>query len=301
MDNNHRRQEGGAALLPKVKNGRRPAARSVPAPLRLELACGSHAGGLRLTNEDVVEVVQDVGGLDALLVVADGMGGHFGGDVAARKAVEAVVEQVKTDGRSGCSVTRMRRVLDRANQVVYQASMENPAWRGMGTTLIFAGIAGRRAAVVNVGDSPAYLVRPPAVTMVSEDHSWPAEQARIGLISPEAVRNHPLRHRLTRAIGIWEKVDCAVTPVSLRVGDMLVLCTDGVEGAGVGPERMSELLKVPGDNLPAAVRELIRVCWMSGAPDNITVAVARVLPGPAGVRRAAPRSTARARTARSAG
>jgi protein phosphatase len=158
---------------------------------------------------------------------------------------------------------------------VFEAARDNPDWTGMGSTMVIAAIRSGEMAVLNVGDSPAYLFRNGLATLVSQDHSWPAEQVRLGLIKPEEAATHPLKHRLTRAVGVWDAIQPFTDKVKLEEGDAIVLCSDGVETAGVSVEEMGRLLLKDG-NLDRGAERVIERCRELGAPDNVTLAVARV-------------------------
>jgi protein phosphatase len=144
----------------------------------------------------------------------------------------------------------------------------------MGSTMVVAAIAGSDMALLNVGDSPAYLIRNREARLISQDHSWPAEQVRLGVIKPEEAVDHPMKHRLTRAIGVWEQITVYTDKVRLKPGDQVVLCSDGVETAGVSVDEMRQMLS--GEDLEAGVKRVIERCRERGAPDNITLAVARL-------------------------
>jgi protein phosphatase len=144
----------------------------------------------------------------------------------------------------------------------------------MGSTLTVVAIGGDQLGVINVGDSPAYLFRNGAWRAISQDHSWPAEQVRMGLLSEDEARDHPLKHRLTRAVGVWERITAFSDRMELQPGDTVIVCTDGVETAGVSVEEMWALIK--GGDLKAGIKRVIDRCKSLGAPDNVTLAVVRL-------------------------
>ncbi len=227
--------------------------------MRLKVASATDPGLEREENEDSVVVWRNKAGLDTLLVVCDGMGGHAAGQMASSIAV----------------TTRLKRACKQANTAVFEAARDNAEWSGMGSTMVVAAIRGDEVGVLNVGDSPAYLFRNGGATLISQDHSWPAEQVRLGVIKPEEAATHPLKHRLTRAIGVWESIQSYSDKMKIEEGDAIVLCSDGVETAGVSVEEMGKLLLKDGD-LEKGAKRVIDRCRELGAPDNITVAVARV-------------------------
>ena len=240
--------------------------------MALRLAWATDAGLERGENEDSVLVSSAEGALDALLLVADGMGGHASGQVASRLVVEAVDGELKSG--PGIDPGNLPRLLAKANTAVYQASQKDSENAGMGSTLVLAAIRDRRLGLLNVGDSPAYLVRGGTLTEISQNHSWPSEQARAGIIKPEEVPNHPMKHRLARAVGVWDHVKPYTTELALEPGDVVVLCSDGVEEAGVSTDELREL--VTGEDLDQGVRSVIALCRERGAPDNVSLAAARV-------------------------
>jgi len=230
--------------------------------MSLRLAWATDPGLEREENEDSVYVAPDVGRLDALLVVADGMGGHASGQVASRLVAETVSQELSTQDELAGDY--LKGALAKANSVVFEASKSRSENAGMGSTVVLAAIKNQRLGLLNVGDSPAYLVRSGIITEIYQNHSWPSEQARAGIIAEEEVANHPMKHRLARAVGVWDQVKAFTNELELEVGDVVVLCSDGVEEAGVTPDELRELME--NDDLQAAVEALIKTCRERGAP-----------------------------------
>jgi serine/threonine protein phosphatase PrpC len=243
--------------------------------MRLRIAWATDPGLEREENEDSVSVWRNKAGLDTLIVVCDGMGGHAAGQHASSIAVKTITKVLAEDGGEGPEVDRLKKACKVANTAVFEAARDNPEWAGMGSTLVIAAIRSGDLALLNVGDSPAYLFRNGLPRLISQDHSWPAEQVRLGLIKPAEAENHPLKHRLTRAVGVWEQIQPFTDKMKLEEGDAIVLCSDGVETAGVSVEEMGRLLLRDG-NLDRGAERVIERCRELGAPDNVTLAVARV-------------------------
>lgn len=239
----------------------------------LSLAWKTDPGLQREENEDSVLVWEERAGADALLIVCDGMGGHAAGREASSIAIETMAAQLGEDGAEGAARQRLLEAFEVANRAVLDTARRVPEWAGMGSTMTAVLIAGERLALLNVGDSPAYVIRDGDVFPISQDHSWPAEQYRAGLIEAWQVKDHPFKHRLTRAVGVWEDVLPYTAEIELEDGDLVVIASDGVETAGIEVDVVRDL--VARDDLETAVDELVELCRQRGAPDNVTIAVAR--------------------------
>jgi protein phosphatase len=207
-----------------------------------------------------------------LYLVADGIGGHQAGDVAARYAVERVLYSYFNDPWVG-PAENLRHAMRRANSDLYQEAQQNLAHRGMGTTMVAAAIRDHELTVANVGDSRAYLLRGGSVRQISQDHSWVAEQVAANVLTPEQARNHPKRNVITRSLGNDPDVSVDVFHEILEVGDAVVLCTDGLSGL-VGDGDVAAV--VSHASARAAAERLVRLANENGGHDNITVTVIRV-------------------------
>jgi serine/threonine protein phosphatase PrpC len=240
----------------------------------IQLAWATDRGLRREDNEDSVLVWRERAGVEALLLVADGIGGQAAGHVASKLAVEAFASALEQDGRRGSSLERLRNALAMSNAAVLNTSRRESDAAGMGTTLAAVVINSRELGLVNVGDSSVYLFRGDSIQRLSEDHSWPAELARRGSISDEEVQGHGMKHMLAKALGQSEEVEGYGHLMSLDPGDLVVLCTDGVEAANVTVEEVRECLA--SDDLAAGVQRIIASCLRRGAPDNVSLIAARL-------------------------
>jgi len=137
--------------------------------MRLKIAWATDPGLEREENEDSVMVWRNKAGLDTLIVVCDGMGGHAAGQHASSIAVKTVTKVMAEDGQEGPDVDRLKRALKQANTAVFEAAHENPDWSGMGSTMVIAAIRNGECALLNVGDSPAYLIRNREAKLISRD------------------------------------------------------------------------------------------------------------------------------------
>ncbi len=215
-----------------------------------------------------------------LFAVADGMGGHVGGEVAAQVAVEALLQVFSREPtKAGLEVA-----FSKANQAVWQESQEHAELRGMGTTLTAAALVGDdqgrdTLALANVGDSRAYLFSDHRLVQVTADHSLAEERMRHGEISEEEAAVHPQRHILTRALGISTDVETDMWELQLRSGDRILLCSDGLSNELTNEEMAEVLANEPDPD--AAAHQLVDLANDHGGADNITVIVVDVLVGEA--------------------
>ena len=214
-----------------------------------------------------------------LLVVADGMGGHRGGATASRIAGETVKAQYLGSETTDVAAA-LRDALTRANARVFTEAQSNPDLRGMGTTTSVLALRGNEAWFGHVGDSRIYRVRGDEIEQLTEDHSLVASMVREGLLTPSEAETHPRRNVLQRSIGVTEDVEIDVRgPFELQEGDTFILCSDGLHGVVKEPE-LKEVVK--SRKINEAADEFVKLAIERGAPDNVTVIVARVERAPDG-------------------
>lgn len=240
-------------------------------------AAKSDPGVCRETNEDSFCLAEGL----SLYMVADGMGGHAAGEVASRMAVEMICGHIERarfvrEPFSGKyreelhdATNRLASAVRLANEAIFRASLENPAWHGMGTTLAAIRGAGDRVGIVHVGDSRVYLIRKGGHEQITDDHTLVSEQMREGLLSAEEAERSPMKNYLTRALGQREMVDVDLREVTVRSGDRLLICTDGL--TNMVPEDVL-LATVRSTSSPrVACRRLVEMANRLGGKDNITV------------------------------
>lgn len=234
-------------------------------------------GHLRTSNQDAFAVLNDRG----LWVVADGMGGGPGGDIASRIAVDSFVAGTEADpGATGGQTIAgtLTRALQAVNEAIRAEAARRRELTGMGTTLVAVHIASAPApaaplaTVAHVGDSRAYLIRGDRITALTRDHSWVEEQVRRGVITAAHAAGHPMRHVLSRALGAQATVEPDVSSQALLAGDRLLLCTDGLTKMLTDDEILEVVLRNPRAD-PALCEALVDAANRRGGEDNVTVVV----------------------------
>jgi protein phosphatase len=243
----------------------------------LRFGARTDLGRVRENNEDKFDCyeVEDATLLAArgcLYAVADGMGGHAAGQIASELALKTVIAHYY-DSPNEDIPTALLEAIVAANETVYGVSQMVIERQGMGTTLTAAVFAEDRVYVGQVGDSRAYLIREGQIRQVTFDHSWVAEQVRLGALRPEEAETSPYRNVITRSIGTMEAVepDCFIEQVI--PGDTWVLCSDGL----TGHVRDDEIRAIASNQPPGeAARQLVELANARGGRDNITVFVISV-------------------------
>lgn len=232
-------------------------------------AAGSHVGKVRSNNQDSGYAGEH------LFVVADGMGGHAGGDVASALAIQSIAHVDRAFDNAADAVEALRSALLEANQELAETVFEHPELAGMGTTVSGFVRIGDSLALAHIGDSRVYRWREGVLTQVTKDHTFVQRLVDSGRITAEEAAVHPRRSVLMRVLGdvdITPEIDVEV--LDTRPGDRWVLCSDGLSGY-VTEQRVGELLDKHAD-AAAAVEALIDESLAHGAPDNVTVVIVGV-------------------------
>lgn len=199
----------------------------------------SDVGRKRHHNEDSLLCNNEL----SLFAVADGMGGHLGGERASHMAVEILereIEKARQEGLLRAPIgalppgdpnpirALLRRAVIEADRNIYDVAMANPALAGMGTTLTVLLFAGNQLHMGHVGDSRAYLYRDGRTRQLTEDHSWIQEQVRAGLISVDEAKESRFRNIITRSVGFEPSVEPDLAGMAVETGDCFVVCSDGL-------------------------------------------------------------------------
>ncbi len=230
---------------------------------RWRYAAATDTGQVRDDNEDAVFVDS------SLAIVADGMGGHAAGEVAANLTIETVRGLFQTNS----TVDGLNHAIEEANRSVLADAKAHPERWGMGTTVIAVGLTHDEAGVVfptlfNVGDSRAYQLRDGALRQLSEDHSVAEEWVRMGRLTPEEALTHPRRHQLTRALGIEGELDIDVQTIQALPGDRILLCSDGLSNE-LSDETLAQMASAD-EPLDEVVAQLVEAAREAGGHDNIS-------------------------------
>lgn len=222
-----------------------------------------------------------------LYVVADGMGGHLGGEIASKLAV-ATIEKVLTsvlhdpemtlqadlEIKPGDYCAYLQYAIGVASSRIFYRAANDPSLHGMGTTVVAIMFNGGKAYIGHVGDSRCYVVRDGRIRQLTQDHSLVGEQLRAGVISAAEVKNHKLKNIITRSVGFQNDVDVDIIVRPIKKGDKFVICSDGLTNM-VSNDVLLEIVNERGPR--EACMELIERANLNGGDDNITVIMTEVI------------------------
>ncbi len=243
----------------------------------LKFAAKTDLGRVRDNNEDKFDFFEPedpavLATKGRFYAVADGMGGHSAGQIACELALKAVIQSYYGSPSADAEAC-LKSAVEEANALIHATAQALPDRQGMGTTLTAAVVLEDRLVIAQVGDSRAYLLRGGAITQITEDHSWVAEQVRLGTMSLAEAQVSPFRNIITRSLGTAPQVEPDIFTQELRAGDTVVLCSDGLSGHLEPPE----ILAVAGSYSPSvAALTLIDAANARGGRDNITAVVLSV-------------------------
>lgn len=227
-------------------------------------------GIMRSLNEDCCAVFMP-DEKTCFAVVCDGMGGASAGDKASAMAVETIVERIKNGWRSNMSedsiINLLLTTITAANILVYDFSLSDKKYNGMGTTVVTCLVTGNRAVFAHAGDSRAYICGED-ITQITKDHSVVQALLDKGQITSEQAKNHPRKNYITRALGVDENIDIDFNSVDLQKNDKILLCSDGLTNF-LDREDISAILK--SEDEPA--ESLVRAANSNGGGDNVTAVV----------------------------
>lgn len=249
--------------------------------LNVRIAGFTDTGLRREHNEDHIDFNQDLG----IAVLADGMGGHQAGEIAAHMAVEAVMDKLQTlfqrESTNALTSSQLSEfvsnTISHSNNLIFQASEALEERKGMGTTLVTAVIRGSKMVAGHVGDSRLYLFRNRALSRITRDHSLVQDLIDKGFYTEEEAKSASVGHIVTRALGTKADVEVDTVQQDLEAGDLLLLCSDGLSDM-VPDWRIEETLVESRGDLEATARKLVQLANQFGGKDNISVILMQVQP-----------------------
>lgn len=235
----------------------------------------SDVGLVREKNEDAFAICEE----DSFFVLADGMGGHRAGDVAAKAAVHGLCAILKdsivhTDEKPEAFAESLKRAFEEVNRITYRMGQQDPYLKGMGTTLLCLQLIGTSALLCHIGDSRIYRFRKGKLKQMTKDHSLLSELLEMGQIQPEEVDDFMYKNILTRAVGTEPTVEPTVSIEKLESQDTYLLCSDGLTDH-LSDEELETTLKEQHD-LQKAASTCIQWAKERGGNDNITLLLVRV-------------------------
>ena len=254
--------------------------------LSLSFAAYSDIGKIRDKNEDMVYISSDL----RFAVVADGMGGHSAGEVASNVAISTIVDTLSKIESGKIAIPKdflpemskpERKLLmaaDYANYSIFKLAQENVIYRSMGTTLSGVLIEGNEAYVVHIGDTRLYLLRMDVMTQLTTDHSLAAEHIKRGLLTKAQAEKSAVQNVLTRAMGIKKDVEFDILQFAVMPGDILFLCSDGVNKGLTDEEIKHYLQKAYKTSLSKICKALVRKANDNDGKDNISAVIIKVMP-----------------------
>jgi PPM family protein phosphatase len=251
----------------------------VPSPIfTLEYALVSHPGQVRPLNEDAIGARPDLG----LFVLCDGLGGYNAGEIAATMAVSSLISKLAADCEQAQAAgvafdahkTMAGRMIE-MNGVISHAAANSSAFEGMATTIVAAWILGDRLWVAHAGDSRLYRFREGVLEGLTRDHSFSQELLDAGMVTEEEAKVLPAKNLVTRALGAAEHVEPEVHDYPLRVGDVLMLCSDGLTEM-VDDTQIARAIFASVPDVQRAAQRLVDMANAAGGRDNVSVVVIRL-------------------------
>ena len=230
-------------------------------------------GEKRQINQDYVFCSETaIGKLPNLFVVADGMGGHNAGDYASRFCVEFFKQQIE-ESNLELPVSSIEAALKETNASLKSIADEQAELEGMGTTFVVATILDKEMYVANIGDSRLYVISQ-EMKQITEDHSLVEAMVKTGELDREQARVHPSKNVITRALGTNEYLEPDFFEVSLEMGDVVLMCSDGLTNM-LEDDAIERIIK-ENDNLESAAQTLVDCANKNGGKDNIAVIIIKV-------------------------
>lgn len=242
----------------------------------MQIGFKSNTGVLRTNNEDACFVIPS----HDVYVVADGVGGNNGGEIASRTAVRSIAEYVNNCPIDACPDSQeiyryLKTCLEETNHEIYLLGHQNEENQGMATTAVVAYIRDHTAYLANIGDSRGYLLHGNQLIQITEDHTYVNELLKRGVITTEEAENHSQRNVITRALGAEPVLEVDFFRKELEKDDILILCSDGLYGE-VCDSKIVELLRQQEKTMQEICGDLVDEAIRCGGRDNITVVCVKI-------------------------
>ena len=233
----------------------------------------SDKGNVRETNEDYFYISNSLDQIQ-LFLLADGMGGYNGGEIASQLAIQTAKNYIENNFKDiekdrDSIIQLLGSSMEYANMVVYEKAKENPELQGMGTTLEICLIYNNKAYIGHVGDSRIYRVRKQFIRKLTQDHSYVQKLVKEGTITKEQAEHHPQKNMLMKALGCNAFVEPDVMVKGFLKDDILIMCSDGLSNM-VDQQTIYEMAS---KNIEQATKELVQLAKDRGGYDNITVVI----------------------------
>lgn len=245
--------------------------------MRFETAGATDVGRKRKVNQDSFRLAPEIGAF----VVADGMGGHAGGEFASRVCSDTLIESIREDHKNSAGTNPSDLVMGavhRANTAVFTKGRQDEKLRGMGTTVDLLFFAENQLVIGHVGDSRVYLLRNNLIWQLTRDHSLVNEKLKAGLITRDQLRTDQNKNVITRSVGFESSVLADIYRREAQPGDLYLACSDGLSGMVEDRDILDVCNRhaFAGDNLQQAVTELIQKANQNGGDDNVTVLLVKI-------------------------
>jgi protein phosphatase len=251
----------------------------------LKFSCITDKGAIRPNNEDafVYRTIKhnpeqfDIQSYGCLFSVADGMGGHFAGEIASRIACQYILDYYKIENLTDDNTwEKLKHLYFKINEYVLRQSLNTPDFHGMGTTLSTLIIRKNKAWVAHVGDSRIYLIRDGIIDQVSYDHTEVQRMIDQGLFTKEEAMKCSVRNVLTQAIGVDNRLSVFTWAETIQSGDLFLLCSDGLYDM-ISDEKILSMIKShPDDRLKHICKKFIDEAMRAGGKDNMTVMLVKI-------------------------
>lgn len=232
----------------------------------MKVVSKTHIGNVRTSNQD--SILQDINA--GLYGVADGMGGHNGGDIASQMAVLMLGRILES---TEATEENLRSGFEQVNDLIFQEQKKDALLSGMGTTLTVIWEKKDQLLLGHIGDSRAYRMRGGQIDQLSEDHSMVAEMVKKGLLTEEQAMVHPYRNVITQAVGTSETLQPDIKTLDVQKGDKYIICSDGLYEYVTKKEMLELLMRYPAED---AAERMIEKALGGGGKDNVTVLIAEV-------------------------